>query len=279
MKDSIVKVKNLDVFFGKKHAVKDLSVNFRQGETVLIAGRNGAGKSTFLRCLGGQILPDSGTIDFSGLDKKKIGIITDRLSLYEKMTLNEALEFHSEIFETKKEENVLLNEIKIDHNKKITELSSGERAVFHLSILLSQEPQFLMVDEVIYKMDAFIRDIFLDALIDLLDRNNSTLLMVNHTFSDTGKIPERILIMDEGKIILDETREDLFLKVKKVSTGKSKIEDVQVIFSRSTELGNEYFIYPYSRGLNFDSKFEVEDIGLNEIVKAFLGGSYAKERI
>lgn len=73
MDNILINVKGLDIFYGKKRAVSNLNVNFKKGETVLIAGRNGAGKSTFLKALGQLILPDHGSIDFGDLSKRKSG--------------------------------------------------------------------------------------------------------------------------------------------------------------------------------------------------------------
>jgi len=71
MDNNLIEVKGLDVFYGRNRAVNDLNVNFKKGETVLIAGRNGAGKSTFLRALGQLIIPDNGSINYNDLSKKK----------------------------------------------------------------------------------------------------------------------------------------------------------------------------------------------------------------
>lgn len=279
MDNEKIDVKGLNVYFGKKNAVKDVDITFNSGETVLIAGRNGAGKSTFLRALGGLIVPDEGKIDYGEIKKDKIGVITDKMSLFESYSLIEAVNFHSEIFGINKLNSNILDQINIDMDRKVSELSSGERALFQLSLLISQKPKLLLIDEVIYMMDSYIRDFFLEAVIELIDEVGTTIIMVNHTFSDTGKIPERIVIMENGKILVDESRDKLLQNVKKVVTGKEKLTDLPSIFSRETPLGNEYFIYPFDKGKTLSKDFIVEDIGLTEIIKAFLGGSYVKERI
>lgn len=278
MSKNKIEVKGLNVFFGRKNAVKDVDITFNRGETVLIAGRNGAGKSTFLRALGGLIVPDTGKINYGDIKKDKIGIITDKMSLFESYSLKEAINFHSEIFGIDKLNENILQQINIDMNRKVSELSSGERALFHLSLLISQKPELLLIDEVIYMMDSYIRDFFLEAVIELIDEVGTTIIMVNHTFSDTGKIPERIVIMENGKILINEPRDTLLQNVKRVVTGKEKITDLPCIFSRNTPMGNEYFLYPFEKEKTLNKDFVVDDIGLTEIIKAFLGGSYVKER-
>ncbi|MCK4890244.1 MAG: ATP-binding cassette domain-containing protein, partial [Candidatus Aminicenantes bacterium] len=247
MDKNLIEINGLDVFYGKKRAVNNINLNFRKGETVLIAGRNGAGKSTFLRALGQLILPDNGSVNYYDLSKKKIGIITDKMSMFENLTLEEGIKFHTEIFGIEKFDHTILDHLGMDMKRKISALSSGERAIYHLSLLISQKPELLLIDEVFYLVDPYIRDIFIETLIGLLDGSNTTIIMVNHTFADTGRIPERVIIMDEGEIIIDEERETLLSKVKKISSDMPEPVDLPVFFSRNTPFGSEYFIFPYDK--------------------------------
>jgi len=278
MAEKFLRVKNLSVLFGKKKAVDNLNLEFTTGETVLIAGRNGAGKSTFLRSLGGLIIPDKGVIKYKGIKRDKIGIITDKMSLFNNMSLKEGIEFHSEIFGIESFDYSILENLELDLSRKISGLSSGQRAIYHLSLLISQKPELLLIDEVIYLIDPYLRDVFLDNLIGLIEESDTAVIMVNHTFSDTGRIPERVIIMDEGRIIIDEKREVLLGKVKKVFSDKPDKPDLPVFFTKSTPFGYEYFVYPFDERSKADKGFQVESIGLNEIIKAFLGGRYVKER-
>ncbi len=274
----LLEVKNMSVLFGKKKAVDDVSVGFSSGETVLIAGRNGAGKSTFLRTLGGLIIPDNGTVNFYDLSRKKIGIITDKMSMFDNLTLEEGIRFHTEIFGIDEFGNTILDHLGMDMKRKISDLSSGERAIYHLSLLISQKPELLLIDEVFYLVDPYIRDIFIETLIDLIEESNTTVIMVNHTFSDTGKIPDRVIIMDEGKMIIDEGRETLLSKVRKISVENPGKPDFPVFYTKNTPFGYEHFVFPFEEETVNGKNFQIESVGLDEIIKAFLGGRYANKR-
>jgi len=278
MDKNLIEINGLNIYYGKKRAIKDVTLNFKKGETVLIAGRNGAGKSTFLRALGQLILPDNGSVNYFDLSKKKIGIITDKMSMFEDLTLEGGIRFHSEIFGIDEFDHTILDHLGMDMKRKISALSSGERAIYHLSLLISQKPELLLIDEVFYLVDPYIRDIFIETLIGLLDGSNTTIIMVNHTFAETGKIPERVIIMDEGEIIIDEERETLLSKVKKISSDMPVTIDLPVFFTRNTPFGSEYFIFPFEKEMVKDKNLYVEDIGLNDIIKAFLGGRYVNKR-
>jgi ABC-2 type transport system ATP-binding protein len=282
MSKEIISVDNLCLSYHKKKVLDHLSARFEKEKTAVIAGNNGAGKSTFLRCLAGILFPDSGTIQIdASIPKEKIGFISDKMSLLEDFTLAQGIDFHSRLFNvtTKDFDRSLLSQLKLDMDQKIKDLSVGERAVYHLSLLLSQEPEILLVDEIFYTIDPYLRELFLEALIQLIDEKNTSIIMVNHTFSDTGRIPERVLIMEDGRFVFDEKSEDLHKKMKKIVTEKEIKENIPVIFKNQSPLYNEYYVYPYTEELGAGTAYEFQDVELTEIVKSFIGGYYAKKRI
>lgn len=280
MDNEILSVKNISIGFNKHMVLTNLSVFFNRGETVLIAGRNGAGKTTFLKCLAGILLADSGIVEWgSGISKKKIGVISDEMSLFENYSLNEGIDFHSKIFGIKKFDFSLMNQLSLKTDRKIKSLSAGERVIYHLSLLISQKPEVLLIDEIIHMIDAYIRELFLEALIELIDKFNTTIIMVNHTFSETGRIPERILVMEEGKFILDEKRDSLNEKIKKVVSVNDVEEDIPVLFKKDTSIQKEFYIYPFKKELVSKYGYDFLDISLSEILKAFMGGCYVKKGV
>lgn len=280
MNKEIIEVKDVHLNFGKLQALAGIDIRFNQGETVLLAGKNGAGKSTLLRCLAGLIFPDSGHIYRHGIVKHKIGFISDRMSLFEDMTLEKAIEFHSRVFQVKEFNRSLMDELNLTPTQKIKDLSTGERAIFHLSLLLSQKPEILLLDEIIHTMDPYIRELFLNGLLDLIGECGSTVIMVNQTFSDTGRIPERVLIMEDGRFIFDEKSEDLPKKIKKVVTAarESLTGDIPVLYVNHSSLYREYIVYPYAEEWAKKSGYDFQEVTLTEIIKSFIGGYYAKKR-
>ena len=217
MSKKIVEVKDLKVHIGRKKILDNLSIEIQRGEAVLIAGQNGAGKSTFLKCLAKVILPDDGTIAYSrDVYQEKIGFVSDQLSLFENLTLKQGVDFHSDVFRINEFDYALINELKLDLNQNIKYLSAGERTLYHLALILAQKPEILLIDEIIHTIDPYLREKFLEAVIGLMESQRTTVVMVNHTFSEIEKIPERVLVMEKGNFILDEKSESLGGKIKKV---------------------------------------------------------------
>jgi len=277
MNRNIAEVKDLTIKIGKKTILDNIHIDFRKGESVLIAGRNGAGKSTFLKCLVYVILADQGSIVYhKRMDKGKIGFISDRVSLLENLTIRQSIDFHTSVYKIRDFDYTLTKELNLDLKHKIKHLSAGERVLFHLSLLVAQKPEILLVDEIIHTIDPYLRAQFLETVIDLMDRNKTTVIMVNHTFSEVEKIPERILLMEQGRFILDEKSESLRKKIKLIAIKSELPKEIPCIFKQETSFNTEYFIYPFKEEFRTAYSYEYKDLGLNEIIKAFIGGQYVK---
>lgn len=277
----IIEVRDLCLQLACKRVFRHLNVTFEKGETVLIAGKNGSGKSSLLKCLAGIYFPDEGDIEMKGISSpKKLGFISDKMSLLEHWPLQKVIDFHCRVYGIEAFNYSLIDEIHLDLSQKVKYLSNGERAIFHLSLLISQQPELLLVDEVIHMMDPYMRELFLDTLIELIDQWNTTLIMVNQTFAETGRLPERVLIMEEGRFIFDEKTDRLAEKVKKVVMERPLEEaELPVLYKRESPLFNEYIVYPFDPELSRQFALDFREVELTEIIKAFIGGYYDKKRV
>lgn len=277
--DPVLTINGLSMSFGKKKVLDRIDVRFERGEAVLVAGNNGAGKSTLLRCIAGVYFPGSGDIRLApAITRKKMGLISDKKSLFQHFTLEEGIDFHTRVFNIDKFDDSLIKPLNLDMKQKIKELSNGERTLYHLSLLLSQKPDILLVDEIIHAIDPYLRELFLEGLIELIDRFNTTVIMVNQVFYEMGRIPERVLIMENGQFVLDEKTEDLHRKMRKIVTGNEISRDLPVIFKKETSVFSEYYVYPFSGEMETTHDYEFREVDLTEIVKSFIGGYYAKKR-
>jgi ABC-2 type transport system ATP-binding protein len=280
MSQPIIEVRDLSLGFSRKKVLDRLSVSFGEGEWAVIAGRNGVGKSTFLRCLAGVLLPDCGSVARSPeAAAEKVGFISDALSLFEDWTIGRAIAFHCRIFAIEDFDDRLLGRLGAGKKKRIRDLSAGERAILHLSLVLSQKPSLLLVDEVMHMLDPYIRDLFVEALIEHMASSRAAVLTVNHTFGEIERLPERVLVMDEGKFVIDETVEALRGLMKKVVVPGPLPEPLPCFFSKTEGVYKEYYIYPFREELRAEHALDFQDIALAEIVKAFIGGGYEQKRM
>jgi len=280
MSQAIIEVRDLSLGFARKKVLRGLSFSLRPGEWAVIAGRNGVGKSTLLRCLAGVLLPDCGSVIRSEeATAKKIGFISDRLSLFEDWTIRGAIDFHSRVFGAGDFDDRLIKRLGVGRHVRVKSLSAGERAILHLALVLSQKPSLLLVDEVLHMLDPYIRDLFIGALIEAVAERQAAVLTVNHTFGEIERLPDRVLVMEEGRFIIDETPEALRGLMKKIVSRESLPDGVPCFFKKTEGAYKEYFIYPFHETLREDQALEFQDVALPEIVKAFIGGGYEQKRM
>ena len=280
MNQAIIEASGLSLGFGRKKVLECLSVGFQKGEWAVIAGRNGAGKSTLLRVLAGVLLPDAGTVIRSAeASPERIGFISDRLSLFEDWTIERAIAFHCRVFHVSDFDDGLVKRLGIGAESRIRSLSAGERAILHLSLVLAQKPSLLLVDEVLHMLDPYIRDLFVEALIEAMAVQQAAVLTVNHTFGEIERLPERVLVMEGGRFVIDETPEALHGLMKKVVSREPLPDGVPCFFKKTEGAYKEYFIYPFHEGLRGERALDFQNVALPEIIKAFIGGGYEQKRM
>ena len=278
----MIKIENLYFSYGKHMVYENLSLEIPKNQVLLITGINGVGKSTLLKLIAGVLLPERGKIHFSpeiGPEpKRKIGFISDSMSIYENLTVKEMIEVHRTLYGIDEFDDSLIKHTKIRMDQKIKDLSIGQRVIFHLNLILSHNPDILLIDEVIHSIDAYLRDLFLKELIRVISERQVTVILVNLNFYDIENIVDRVILIKDGKIEVDEPIEKLKQRVKKVIS-PIRPENLPVIFLYP--LGNmyEYFIYPFREEYMKSLEGEVVDLDLTEIIKAFIGGEYVEKGV
>ena len=247
MSHAIIEIRDLSLGFSRRRVLASLNLSLGAGEWAVIAGCNGAGKSTLLRAIAGVLLPDAGAITRSAeVPPEKIGFLSDRLSLFEDWTVGRAVDFHCRVFQVKEFDDRLVKLLGVGPGSRIRDLSAGERAILHLSLVLAQQPALLLVDEVLHMLDPYIRDLFVEALIEAVSDRQAAVVTVNHTFSEIERLPDRVLVMASGRFIIDGTPEALRGLMKKIVSREPLPGGVPCVFAKTAGEYSEYFIYPVS---------------------------------
>lgn len=274
----MINIKDLSFSYGKLKVFKNFSLHIPEGQVCLITGINGVGKSTLLRLIAGVLRPAKGEITFSKKmgdePKQKLGFISDILSLYESLTVTQTINLHKSVYNLSRFDDSLIRHTKIAHSQKIKELSTGQKTILHLSLILSTEPELLLIDEIIHSIDAYLRRIFLEQLIQLQAQRKLTIIMVNLNFHDIEHMVERVILLKAGEIAVDEEIDALKAKVKKIISATPP-QTLPVLSQIEYSDHSEFFVYPYEEKSREQIEGEVVDLNLTDIVSAFIGGEYA----
>jgi len=273
----MIRINNVFFAYKKNPIFKNFSLEINEGEATMITGINGSGKTTLMRLISGVLFPQKGSIEFSEKlgknPRSKIGFISDQVNLYENMTLQDAIEFHSAVYNIEKFDPGIINKAKLKLNQKIGQLSAGQKLIFHLGLIMAAEPEVLLIDEIMHSMDVYLRETFLDHLLELIEEKQITLVLVNLNYHDIEKIPQRIILLQNNQVSVDEHLDTLKNKVKKVIS-REEVTKLPILFHQQYADCHEYFIYPYEKGMGEKIGEKVVDLNLNDIIKAFIGGEY-----
>lgn len=206
---------------GNKEALKNINLDIMEGEFTALLGQNGAGKSTLINVLAGNVKKTKGTVKIGGynidkneLDTKKIiGIVPQDTGYDFIFTVDEALKKQSGYFGIKNNKEYideLLEALYLTEkrNARLRDLSGGMRRRFLIAKALVHKPKILILDEPTAGVDIEMRHTLYDFLIKL-HQSGTTIILTTHYIEEAEKLCKRIVIIDGGKIIADEPKEEL----------------------------------------------------------------------
>ncbi len=207
---NILEIKNLTKYYGKVLGVKDLSLILNEGEIFGFIGPNGAGKSTTIRCIlniinktSGEVLFQGQTLDKNNLEfKKLIGYLPSEISLYDDLTVKEMLDFHESFYDKdlSKSRKKLVSIFKIDENKKVEDLSFGNKKKIGIILAFMHEPKLLILDEPTSGLDPIMQQVFFDLLKEEKQKG-TTIFYSTHILAEISKICNRVGIIKNGTLL------------------------------------------------------------------------------
>ena len=214
-------VKNIKKLYGKQKALNDVSFEIKSGEIVGFLGPNGAGKSTMMKIITGFIPANEGEVwvnNYSASEnaidiKKVVGYLPEHNPLYLDMYVKEYLSFVASLHLHKKEikqrviDTIKMTGLSIEQNKKIGALSKGYRQRVGLAQALIHNPDVLILDEPTTGLDPN-QIVEIRNLIGEIGKKK-TVMLSTHIMQEVEAICDRVIIIDKGKIVADETPDSI----------------------------------------------------------------------
>lgn len=218
----------------EKKAIDDINLEIKDGEFIALIGHTGSGKSTLIQHINGLLKPHSGRIIIDGIDitkkevkmseiRKKVGLVFQypEYQLFEE-TIEKDIAFGPKNLKLNEEEinkrikramNIVGLDYKKYKDKSPFELSGGQKRRVAIAGVVAMEPKVLILDEPTAGLDPKGRDEILGEIKNLHNEYNMTIILVSHSMEDVAKVATRVLVMHEGKCILDGEPSEVFTKV------------------------------------------------------------------
>ena len=205
--------------YGKLTAVDGVSLEARAGETIGLLGPNGAGKTTTVSMIAGLLRPDSGEVLIDGSPlrddtdptKRKIGLVPQDIALYDELSAHDNLTFFAALYElggatakVRIKDALELVGLSDRAKDRVGTFSGGMKRRLNLAAALLHDPQLLLLDEPTVGVDPQSRNAIFDNLLTLKARGK-TLVYTTHYMEEAERLCDRIIIIDHGKVIADDT--------------------------------------------------------------------------
>ncbi len=223
---SYLEIKNVNKFYGKFHALKNINLNIEKGEFISFLGPSGCGKTTLLRTISGLEELNSGHIFLKGKDisnfhpsKRNFSIVFQSYALFPNMTVWENIAYGLENKKVPKDiiKNKVLEVLEMVglagiSGKYPNEMSGGQQQRVALARAIALEPDVLLLDEPLSALDAKVREKLRNDIKMLQKKLNLTTIMVTHDQEEALSVSDKIMVMESGKIMQVGTPREIYEK-------------------------------------------------------------------
>ncbi|MCL2358151.1 MAG: ABC transporter ATP-binding protein [Nitrososphaerota archaeon] len=213
-----IEVSGLKKYYGNLKAVDGIDFTVKKGEVFGLLGPNGAGKTTTIEIMEGLRERDSGDVKILGFDPwkngyelhKKIGVIPQNFTFFEKTTPREAINYYADLFHVKADADAILREVLLEDMAKhnFESLSGGQKQKTGLALSLVNQPELLFLDEPTTGLDPNARRAIWE-VIRGLKAKGKTIILTTHYLDEAQQLSDRVAIMDHGHIVAIGTTQEI----------------------------------------------------------------------
>lgn len=294
MSDNAIQISDLTVRYGRTLAVDNAALRVARGAVYALVGRNGAGKSSLVRCLLGQQMPQHGRVTLFGEDvwsrrpalMHRIGVVTEDADAPPEMSVAAISRFCSRLYDTWDQGSVeaRLRTFGVPLTSRFGRLSKGQKKQVSLALALAISPDLLVLDDPTLGLDVVARkSLFEEVIGDLADRG-TTIFITTHDLAGVETFADRVGMMENGRLVLDENVDALKSRFRRIRFAAKPVAidtaALRPTIVRSWGGGAEAIVGNYDdvafERLRNDSNIgaaEVEAMSLEEIFIAIAGGN------
>ena len=223
---SAIQATGVTVCFGKRLAVDDVTLSVPPGSVYALLGRNGAGKSSLVRCLLGHLRPNRGHVELFGEDvwtrraklMDQVGIVSEEPDAPPDMRVSDLASFSARLYSQWRQPSfdARLDRFAIAPRSRFGELSKGQRKQVMLTLALAGSPKLLILDDPTLGLDVVARkSLFEEVIADMAD-HGITVLITTHDLAAIESIADRVGVLRGGRLVLDEEMENVRARFRRI---------------------------------------------------------------
>jgi ABC-2 type transport system ATP-binding protein len=226
MSDTAIQISDLTVRYGRTIAVDQVALSVARGAVYALVGRNGAGKTSLVRCLLGQQKPQRGRVTLFGEDTwsrrpalmQRVGVVTEDADAPPEMSVAAIARFCSRLYDKWDQESVetRLRTFGVPLISRFGSLSKGQKKQVSLALALAVSPDLLVLDDPTLGLDVVARkSLFEEVIGDLADRG-TTIFITTHDLAGVETFADRVGMMENGRLVLDENVDALKSRFRRI---------------------------------------------------------------
>ena len=230
----MIEINNVSKKYKNTAALDNVSLKFESGKIYGLLGRNGAGKSTLINIISNRIFADEGTVTIDGLSSKENMQVREKIfcmsetDLYNKeIKVKNLYKWTDRFYDSFNIDKAfsLAKMFNLDTNKSFKALSKGYQSIFKATIALSLDVPHIIYDEPVLGLDANNRDLFYDLLLKDYQESERTIIIATHLIEEVANIIEEAVLIEDGKILLQENVGSLLERACSVSGSAKEVDE------------------------------------------------------
>jgi ABC-2 type transport system ATP-binding protein len=284
MNENALQASGITVRYGKRVAVDNASLEVPRGAVYALLGRNGAGKSSLVRCLLGQQKPQAGSVTLFGEDvwtqraalMERTGVVSEEADAPPQMKVAELSRFCGRLYSRWSHDAVdqRLRRFGIDAQARFGDLSKGQKKQVGLALALASSPDLLILDDPTLGLDVVARKSLFEEVISELADRGITVVLTTHDLTGVEAIADRIAIMSEGRVVLEEELEVVKARFRRIRYAQRPValESGAIAMRSWGSSGAEAIVNDFEESSERFHAAQVEAMSLEEIFIAVVGG-------
>jgi len=271
----VVNIDGLSVRYGKRTAVERASLAIPSGSVYALLGRNGAGKSSLVRCMLGQQRPSEGRVTLFGRDvwrereelMQRVGIVSEEADAPPDMRVSAIAKFCASVYSNWQQPafESRLERFEVSPSARFGNLSKGQKKQVSLALAMAMTPELIVLDDPTLGLDVVARKSLFEEVITELAERGITVFLTTHDLAGIETLADRVAIMKNGRVVLEEELETLKSRFRRIrSTGA----EPEGIVSRKWGSGAETVVSNYDEA--DAERFGAAEVGAMSLEEIFI---------